>query len=210
MLEVGRPSLHKGCRDDHSFLSSATRLMGIKTDYNLAEECMDAIVDFVRGVMQEDNIAPGSYYEVQKIVAGFNLPYEVIDVCIDNYMIYSRVVVILIYYSYKDTYNGICFIYMYVGVSAFFRNLCTRSVTEEGVKNLKDNIAMIQCNLERIFSPLFFDVMEHLAIYLARELELGGHVQYRWMYLFEGYMFHLKKNVKNLSKVEGCIICTLF
>ena len=48
--------------------------------------------------------------------------------------------------------------------------------------------------------------MEHLAIHLARELEFGGHVQYRWMYLFERYMFHLKKKVKNLSKVEGSII----
>ena len=88
MLEVGRQSLYKRCRDGHSPLSSATRLMGIKTYYNLAEECVDAIADFVRGVMQEDNIASGSYYEVQKIVAGFNLPYEVIDVCIDNCMIY--------------------------------------------------------------------------------------------------------------------------
>ena len=95
---------------------------------------------------------------------------------------------------------------MFAGISAFFRDLCTRSVTEEGIKNLKDNIAVIQCNLEKIFPPSFFDVMEHLAIHLAREFELGGPVQYRWMYLFERYMFHLKKKVKNLSKVERSII----
>ena len=33
---------------------------------------------------------------------------------------------------------------------------------------------------------------------LVRELELGGPVQYRWMYLYERYMFHLKKMVKNM------------
>ena len=95
------------------------------------------------------------------------------------------------------------------GISAFFRDLCTRSVTLEGIENLKTNIVMIQCNLEKIFPPSFFDVMEHLVIHLARELELGGPVQYRWMYLYERYMYHLKKMVKNYSRVEGSIIAQM-
>ncbi|XP_059290070.1 uncharacterized protein LOC132043617 [Lycium ferocissimum] len=41
------------------------------------------------------------------------------------------------------------------GISAFFRDLCTRSVTLEGIENLKTNIAVIQCNLEKIFPPHF-------------------------------------------------------
>lgn len=48
--------------------------------------------------------------------------------------------------------------------------------------------------------------MEHLPIHLPREAELGGPVQYRWMYPFERFMFHLKKKVKNLSRVEGSIV----
>ena len=95
------------------------------------------------------------------------------------------------------------------GISGFFRDLCTRSVTLEGIENLKTNIAVIQCNLEKIFPPSFFDVMEHLVIHLARELELGGPVQYRWMYLYERYIFHLKKMVKNLSRVEGSIVAQM-
>ncbi|KAL0801114.1 hypothetical protein Bca101_056290 [Brassica carinata] len=75
-----------------------------------------------------------------------------------------------------------------------------------GISNLKVNIPVSMCNLEKIFPPSFFDVMDHLTIHLARELELGGPVQYRWMYLFECYMHHLKKKVKNLSKVEGSIV----
>ncbi|KAL0678928.1 hypothetical protein Bca4012_006909 [Brassica carinata] len=41
------------------------------------------------------------------------------------------------------------------GISGFFRDLCTRSVTLEGIKKLKTNIAVIQCNLEKIFPPHF-------------------------------------------------------
>ncbi|XP_013608188.1 PREDICTED: uncharacterized protein LOC106314941 [Brassica oleracea var. oleracea] len=92
------------------------------------------------------------------------------------------------------------------GISVFFRDLCSRVVTEEGINNLKTNAPVSMCNLEKIFPPSFFDVMEHLAIHLARELELGGPVQYRWMYIFERYMHHLKKMVKNQSRVEGSIV----
>ena len=84
MLDAGKQPLYEGCRDGHSALSSATRLMGIKTDYNLAEDCVDAIADFVKGILPEDNVAPGSYYEVQKLVAGLGLSYQVIDVCSDT------------------------------------------------------------------------------------------------------------------------------
>ncbi|KAL0668456.1 hypothetical protein Bca4012_031160 [Brassica carinata] len=55
--------------------------MGIKTYYNLAEDGVDAIADFVKGILPEDNVAPGSYYEVQKLVAGLGLSCRVIDVC---------------------------------------------------------------------------------------------------------------------------------
>ncbi|XP_013624132.1 PREDICTED: uncharacterized protein LOC106330138 [Brassica oleracea var. oleracea] len=92
------------------------------------------------------------------------------------------------------------------GISAFFRDLCSRSLTSDGIRNLEVKIPVILCNLEKIFPPSFFDVMEHLAIHLAREAALGGPVQYRWMYLYERFMFHLKKKVKNLSKVEGSIV----
>ena len=88
----------------------------------------------------------------------------------------------------------------------FFRDLCTRSLTPEGIRQLKSDIPIILCNVEKIFPPSFFDVMEHLAIHLPKEAELGGPVQYRWMYPFERFMFHLKEKVKNLSRVEGSII----
>ena len=96
--------------------------------------------------------------------------------------------------------------YIISGIGAFFRDISSRSLTSDGIRNLADNIPVILCNLEKIFPPSFFDVMEHLTIHLPREAELGGPVQYCWMYPFEWYMFYLKKKVKNLSKVEGSII----
>lgn len=62
------------------------------------------------------------------------------------------------------------------------------------------------CDLEKIFPPSFFDVMEHLPIHLPHEAILGGPVQFRWMYPFERYMGHLKRKVKNKAKVEGSIV----
>ncbi|WZZ52222.1 hypothetical protein YC2023_052329 [Brassica napus] len=60
----------------------------LQPDIRLEESRTD--IDYGVGILPEDNLAPGSYYEVQKLVAGLQLPYEVIDVCIDNCMIYWR------------------------------------------------------------------------------------------------------------------------
>ena len=90
MLDASKHPLYKGCKKGHSPLSAATKLMGIKTDYNLSEDCVNAITDFVKDLLPEDNLASGTYYEVQKLVAGLGLLYQVIDVCIDNCMLFWR------------------------------------------------------------------------------------------------------------------------
>jgi len=71
---------------------------------------------------------------------------------------------------------------------------------------MKSNIALTLCNLEKIFSPSFFDVMEHLTIHLPTKAKLCGPVQFRWMYPFERFMFHLKKKANNKASVEGSIV----
>ncbi|KAL1224614.1 hypothetical protein V5N11_000943 [Cardamine amara subsp. amara] len=88
MLDAAKQPLYKGCKEGQSPLSSASRLMTIKTDFNLAEECVDAITDWAKDLLPEDNLLPTSYYEIQKLVSGLGLPYKVIDVCIDNCMLY--------------------------------------------------------------------------------------------------------------------------
>lgn len=69
---------------------------------------------------------------------------------------------------------------------------------------MENNEALIVesvCKLEKIFPSVFFDVMEHLPY----EVKVGGLVSKRLMYLFERYMFTLKKKVKNNAMVEGFI-----
>jgi len=70
-------------------------------------------------------------------------------------------------------------------ISQFFRDLCCNSLRMDDLIRTKANISIIICKLERIFSPSFFDSMEHLVIHLPTKAILGGPVQYRWMYPFE-------------------------
>ena len=90
MLDAAKKPIYDGCKEGHSRLSAATRLMNIKTEYNLSEDCVDAIADFVKDLLPEPNLAPGSYYEIQKLVSSLGLPYQMIDVCVDNCMIFWR------------------------------------------------------------------------------------------------------------------------
>ena len=92
------------------------------------------------------------------------------------------------------------------GIGAFFRDLNTRTLKEEDVEQLQENILILLCNLEKIFPSGFFDVMEHLAVHLPYEALLCGPVHYEWMYQYERAMKYLKRKAKNLARVEGSII----
>ncbi|CAB77951.1 putative transposon protein [Arabidopsis thaliana] len=92
------------------------------------------------------------------------------------------------------------------GIGAFFRDLCSRTLQKSRVQILKQNIVLIICNLEKIFPPSFFDVMEHLPIHLPYEPELGGPVQYRWMYPFERFFKKFKGKAKNKRYAAGSIV----
>lgn len=48
MLDAAKYPIYEGCKKDHSPLSAATRMMTIKSDFNLAEDCVDVIADFVK------------------------------------------------------------------------------------------------------------------------------------------------------------------
>ncbi|KAL3520947.1 hypothetical protein ACH5RR_019096 [Cinchona calisaya] len=90
-------------------------------------------------------------------------------------------------------------------VSLFFRDLCSTSLTITNMQKLENNAPVILCNLERIFPPAFFDSMEHMIIHLPYEARIAGPVQYRWMYPFERFLFHLKKKIKNKACIEASI-----
>ena len=74
----------------------------------------------------------------------------------------------------------------------------THTLKEDIVEQLLENIPILLCNLEKIFPPTFFDVIEHLAVHLPYETLLRGHVHYKWMYqsVWAGYEIFERKTKK--------------
>jgi len=88
MLDAANQPIYEGCREGHSKLSLASRMMTIKADNNLSENCMDSWAELIKEYLSSDNISAESYYEIQKLVSSLGLPSEMIDVCIDYCMIF--------------------------------------------------------------------------------------------------------------------------
>ena len=76
-----------------------------------------------------------------------------------------------------------------VELSNFFKELTAKTLKVETLNKLQESIVIILCKLERIFSPVFFDVMIHLAVHLSAEAKLVGPVGYSWMYPIERYVY---------------------
>lgn len=79
----------------------------------------------------------------------------------------------------------------------FFRELCSKTLNRDVLAEMKKEIPVILCKLEKIFPPAFFDVMVHLAVHLPEEALLRGPVQYGWMYPVERRLYTLKRYVRN-------------
>ncbi|XP_065872964.1 uncharacterized protein [Euphorbia lathyris] len=92
-----------------------------------------------------------------------------------------------------------------IELSAFFRDLCSKSLEISELDRLEKQIPITLCKLEKNFPPSFFDVMVHLVVHLASEAKIAGPVQYRWMYFVERDLHTKKLNVRNKAKPEGSI-----
>ncbi|KAG7543657.1 Transposon En/Spm-like [Arabidopsis thaliana x Arabidopsis arenosa] len=90
MLDAANQPIYEGCREGQSKLSLASRMMTIKADNNLSENCMDSWAELFKEYLPPDNISAESYYEIQKLVSSLGLPSQMIDVCIDYCMIFWR------------------------------------------------------------------------------------------------------------------------
>ena len=67
-------------------------------------------------------------------------------------------------------------------LSDFVKNLCANELREDILMEMHHIIPIILCKLGTIFSPAFWNVMEHVPVHLAQEAVLGGPLHYRWMY----------------------------
>ncbi|KAL1212282.1 hypothetical protein V5N11_026976 [Cardamine amara subsp. amara] len=90
LLEGAKNPLYDGCREGHSQLSLAARLMQNKADHNMSEKLVDSFCEILSEYLPEGNQSTGSHYETEKLMRNLGLPYHTIDVCINNCMIFWK------------------------------------------------------------------------------------------------------------------------
>ena len=90
-----------------------------------------------------------------------------------------------------------------IRICRVFRHLCTKVYNPMDFPSLEADVAETMALAEIEFPPSFFDVMTHLPIHLAKELDLCGPVSARWMYPVERYMKVLKGYVQNMACLEA-------
>ena len=88
-------------------------------------------------------------------------------------------------------------------LASFFRWLCSKSIAVVDINPMKAESVEIMCGFEMEMPPTFFDIMPHLVVHLAEEVELAGPVHARWLYFLERYMLDLKKLVRQNTHPEG-------
>jgi len=88
----------------------------------------------------------------------------------------------------------------------FFNVKCSKVIDPLKLDEVKNEVAIILCQLEMYFSPSFFDIMVHLIVHLVREIKCCGPVYLWWMYPIEQYMEILKGYTKNLHCPEVSIV----
>ena len=92
-----------------------------------------------------------------------------------------------------------------IDLGKFFKVLCSKLNCAADLEEARSCIIVTLCDLEKIFPPSFFDVMEHLPIHLAEEALIAGAVQFRWMYPIERYLLTLKQYVRQRAHPEASI-----
>ena len=68
---------------------------------------------------------------------------------------------------------------------SFFQGLCGKSIKVDELELFEEKVALILCEMKKIFLPSFFTIMVHLVIHLASEVKIAGPVFYHWMYPIE-------------------------
>ncbi|XP_075080438.1 uncharacterized protein LOC107798997 [Nicotiana tabacum] len=86
-----------------------------------------------------------------------------------------------------------------------FRAICSKVIRRRDLEKMTSEIVEINCELEKIFHPTFFDIMPHLPIHLVNEIKLGGPAHLRWMYPIERNLCKYKAFVRNRSCPEASI-----
>jgi hypothetical protein len=94
---------------------------------------------------------------------------------------------------------------MFAELSYFYRHICSKQVSKAMMQRLEKHNVVLVCKMETVFTPGWFNGMQHFLMYLPCEARVGGHVQFRWMYSQERELKKLRYMFHNKAMVEGCI-----
>lgn len=86
ILEAAKHPIYDECKEGLSQFSLAARFMSLKTDYNLPQNCMDSICEIMKEYLPDGNNA----LKIKKLMRSLVLPYQKIDVSLDNCMIFWK------------------------------------------------------------------------------------------------------------------------
>ena len=63
-----------------------------------------------------------------------------------------------------------------IKLACFFRKIFLKTLMVSNITSAEVDIAVMLCELEKIFPPSFFTVMVHLVMHLTTEAKIGGPV----------------------------------
>ncbi|OIT07302.1 hypothetical protein A4A49_62955, partial [Nicotiana attenuata] len=89
MLNASEEPLFDRCTN-HSTLLAVCRLLNIKSEFNMSDNCYNKILLFRKELLPEDAKLPNDYYRTKQMVAKLGLGYKNIDVCNAGCILYYK------------------------------------------------------------------------------------------------------------------------
>jgi len=74
----------------HSSLSAVARLLALKSQYNMSIAHFEANLELINELLPPDSKIPKDFYQSKKLMEGLGMPYQKIDVCYNNCMLYYK------------------------------------------------------------------------------------------------------------------------
>uniref|UniRef100_A0A0A9DH02 Uncharacterized protein n=1 Tax=Arundo donax TaxID=35708 RepID=A0A0A9DH02_ARUDO len=88
MLTAANQPLHE--RTQISQLDAITCLVAVKSQFSLSISCFDAFMSVFCTLLPNGHKLPSNLYEAKKLLSALNMPYEKIDVCPNNCMLFRK------------------------------------------------------------------------------------------------------------------------
>ena len=89
MVQVLQQPLYDGC-STHSELSTAVRLLNIKSDYNIPQNCFNEIVQIMKEMYPPNNCVPKNYGQTKKVVKDLGNNVVQVDCCRKGCMLFFK------------------------------------------------------------------------------------------------------------------------